>query len=222
MSQTGRQRQSRNRRTQCAAGAGLLAPQAAEIVSLESRSSWPGPWMDTIMTASETANFEGLVRKHHRRLMAYALGLGLGTVPAEDLVQDALVVAVRRWHAYDASRDFGVWVRGIIRNKYREWARSRQRDTLSERELEHLDAEHASWDTTGRSSDAPLRALRTCLERLPENLCNAVELFYMKRLSGADTAQRLQLSEANVRKRLERARTRLAKCIQVTLAAEES
>lgn len=174
------------------------------------------------MTASETANFEQLVRRHHRRLMAYAFGLGLGTAHAEDLVQDALVATFTRWHAYDSAKDFGAWVRGIIRNKYREWARAQRRDTVAETELKHLDAEHTSWDNAGGAPDAPLRALRTCMERLPENLRNAVELFYMKRLSGAETAQRLQQSEPNIRKRLERARARLAKCIRVTLAAEES
>ncbi|MBT3377335.1 MAG: sigma-70 family RNA polymerase sigma factor [Lentisphaerae bacterium] len=173
------------------------------------------------MTASETAHFERLVHRYHRSLMAYAFGLGLGAAHAEDLVQDALVIAFSRWQTFDREGSFGAWVRGIIRNKYREWARAQHRHQLAAEEIQNLDAEHVTWDRIG-DPDAPFHALRVCLERLPGHLRAVVDLFYMKQLSGAETAQRLDQSEANTRKRLQRARDRLAKCIGVTLTSEEA
>src|SRR5882672_1639776 len=92
--------------------------------------------------ALEPKGFEVLVREHHRRLLAYGLALTHRTEVAEDLVQDALLVAHRDLAKFDAARDFGAWVRGIVRMKYLEWARSHRTQQLSESQLEDLDARH--------------------------------------------------------------------------------
>ena len=90
--------------------------------------------------------FEALVREHHRRLLAYAVALAHRTDVAEDLVQDALLVAHRDLGRYDAARDFGAWVRGIIRMKYFEWTRSHRTTRMSEAQIEAIEAEHREWD----------------------------------------------------------------------------
>ena len=105
-------------------------------------------WTQTPGTpkALEPKGFEALVREHHRRLLAYALALTRKNDVAEDLVQDALLVVHRDLTRFDASRDFGAWVRGIIRMKYLEWTRSQRTERLSESQLEELDARHREWD----------------------------------------------------------------------------
>ncbi|RPH35917.1 MAG: hypothetical protein EHM91_16645, partial [Planctomycetota bacterium] len=72
----------------------------------------------------DAGGFESQVRLHHRRLLAYALALTRRLDASEDLVQDALLIAHRDLAKYDASRDFGAWLRGIVRMKYLEWTRS--------------------------------------------------------------------------------------------------
>src|SRR5262245_9639150 len=96
--------------------------------------------------ALESKGFEALVREHHRRLLAYGLALTRRSDAAEDLVQDALLVAHRDLAKFDASRDFGAWVRGIVRMKYLEWTRSHRTECLSEAQLEELDVRHREWD----------------------------------------------------------------------------
>jgi RNA polymerase sigma factor (sigma-70 family) len=60
--------------------------------------------------------------------------------------------------------------------------------------------------------------MRACLDRLPATLGDAVRLFYLEELSGAETAERLATNAATVRKRLQRARAELATCIRARLA----
>jgi len=170
--------------------------------------------------ALEPKGFEALVREHHRRLLAYGLALTRRTEVAEDLVQDALLVAHRDLGKFDADRDFGAWVRGIVRMKYLEWTRSQRTERMTESQLEEIDARHREWDRAAEEGrgDA-LAALRLCREELGEHVAAALDLFYSEKLSCADIAARLDVSEVVIRKRLQRARDVLGQCLQKRLGA---
>lgn len=170
--------------------------------------------------ALEPKGFEALVREHHRRLLAYGLALTRRTEAAEDLVQDALLIAHRDLGKFDASRDFGAWVRGIVRMKYLEWTRSQRTERMTESQLEEIDARHREWDRAAEEGrgDA-LAALRLCREELGDHVAAALDLFYSEKLSCADIAARLRVSEVVIRKRLQRARDVLGQCLQKRLGA---
>ena len=170
--------------------------------------------------ALEPNGFETLVRGHHRRLLAYGLALTRRNEVAEDLVQDALLIAHRDLGKFDADRDFGAWVRGIVRMKYLEWTRSRRTERMSESQLEELDARHREWDRAAEESrgDA-LEALRRCREELGKHIADALDLYYSDQQSCAEIAARLNVTEVVVRKRLQRARDVLGDCLQKRLGA---
>jgi len=158
--------------------------------------------------------FEILVRQYHRRLLAYATTLTRQEAGAEDLVQDAFVTAYQNLAKFDTSRDFGAWVRGIIKNKYYEWMRSRRESLLDEHILDAIDRQHQRWDRAiEKGSLNPLRALQYCITKLSAVLRQAVDLFYLKRQPCAAIATHLETSEASIKKRLQRARENLAKCV---------
>ncbi|HUR39315.1 MAG TPA: sigma-70 family RNA polymerase sigma factor [Planctomycetota bacterium] len=164
--------------------------------------------------------FEALVREHHRRLLAYALALTRRVDVSEDLVQDALLVTHRDLAKFDAARDFGAWVRGILRMKYLEWTRSHRLERLTEVQLDAIDARHREWDRAAEEDrvDA-LAALRLCREELGDHIGDTLDLFYAEHQSCADIAARLHVSEVVVRKRLQRARDVLGDCLQKRLGA---
>jgi RNA polymerase sigma factor (sigma-70 family) len=168
--------------------------------------------------ALEPKGFETLVREHHRRLLAYALALTRRNDVAEDLVQDALLIAHRELGRFDAGRDFGAWVRGIIRMKYLEWGRSHRTTRMTEAQLEAIEAEHREWDRAAVEGrvDA-LAALRLCREELGTHVVETLDLFYSAKRSCADIAERLNTTEIVVRKRLQRARDVLGDCLKKRL-----
>ena len=163
--------------------------------------------------------FEILVREHHRMLLAYAMALTSNAAVAEDLAQDAFLAAYQHLDRFDPARDFAAWVRGIVRNKYREWARKRREIPVTESVLEGLEQQHGSWHGAADKAEDVLHALQTCLGKLPEHFARVVDMFYMKDLPGAEIATRMSQTETAVRKRLQRARERLATCIEQALAA---
>ena len=166
----------------------------------------------------EPRDFESLVRAHHRRLLAYALALTRRNDVAEDLVQEALLVAHRDLAKFDVLRDFGAWVRGIVRMKYLEWTRSRRTEQMTEAQMDAIDAKHREWDVaSAEGRGEALTALRLCREDLGDHIAETLDLFYSGQKSCAEIAAQLKTNEIVIRKRLQRAREALADCLQKRL-----
>ncbi len=177
--------------------------------------------LSPLATAS-SKSFEILVRQHHRRLLAYALSILGDEHAARDVVQDAFVTAYQTLDKFDASKDFGAWVRGILRNKCHEWRRTRNFVAVDEELLEVIDHQHREWDELeAETGGKVMAALQTCLPKLSNPLSQVVNLFYMNRLSGKDVASEIGEEEATVRKRLQRARKQLGECITRTLQTQD-
>ena len=161
-------------------------------------------------------DFEDLVRSHHRDLLVYATALTRNPATARDIVQEAFIVAYEKREIFDVTRDFATWMRGIVRNKWREWLRKNRRYDLGDHELARIDADIAAWQTSRALQDNSLfEALEDCLERLPETLRSTIKAYYYEGRSGDDVATVLHVASAAVRKRLQRARTLLKQCLDL-------
>ncbi len=168
-------------------------------------------------TEIDSKAFEVLVTEHHHRVMAYVLSLTHNREAARDIVQEAFITAYRKLANYDTSRNFGSWVRGIARLCYFEWRRKHLEQSASPEQLEMVERQHAAWDIRENEPGSTMEALHQCLQKLPEAMALAVHQFYLEEQSGAEVAAELQVNEATVRKRLQRARVWLGQCIEETL-----
>lgn len=159
--------------------------------------------------------FAALARRHHRGLLAYARALTREQTTSADLVQEAFVAAWRNLGRFDVTRDFGAWLRGIIRNKWREHLRRHSREVdVDEDTLEAWEARFAQWDAGHDKADSGVfEALEDCLARLPETLREAVRRFYYLEEPGETIATGLGINAAALRKRLQRARQALHDCL---------
>ncbi|NQZ68176.1 MAG: sigma-70 family RNA polymerase sigma factor [Lentisphaeria bacterium] len=162
--------------------------------------------------------FEILVQEHHRRLLGYAFALVSSREVAEDLVQDAFVTAFYKLSTFDASRNFGAWMRGIVRIKFLEWCRKKKEFAISPAELDLLEEQHHEWDNLANEPGDIMNALAHCMKTLPNEMGETVDLYYLKELSGTETAKQLDVQESTIRKRLQRARQKLALCINNRLS----
>ena len=164
-------------------------------------------------------SYEILVREYHRRALAYALSLIPTEDDARDLVQEAFVIAYRNLDKFDQNRDFGSWLRGIVRMKYLELIRQRKRQSVSKEDLEALDAFHAGWDRAVIERNASaLDALQFCLGKLQNSARSLVDAYYFENLRGQAIAARLGITEEAVWKRMERIRQVLLTCVNNSLA----
>jgi len=161
-------------------------------------------------------DFAVLVERHHRDLLVYAVALSRSDATARDIVQDSFIVAYEKMHLFDVTRDFATWMRGIVRNKWREWLRRERKYDLNDNELARIDAAVAIWQERQTQGHDPLSiALETCLTKLPEDLRETIELYYYEGCTGDEVADRLRLAPAAIRKRLQRARSALKQCLEL-------
>jgi len=166
-------------------------------------------------------DFATLVTRHHRDLLVYARALARDDSVARDLVQEAFISAYEHARRFDATRDFASWMRGIVRNKWREWARKNRRYRLGDAEIALVDADIAAWQSQRAAGLTDLfEALEICLARLPERLSDAVHAVYFEGCTSDEASDRLGVPAAAVRKRLQRARGLLKECLDRRLEGE--
>ena len=159
--------------------------------------------------------FAVLAREHHRGLLIFARALSRNEATAADLTQEAFLTAWRNLESFDTARDFGAWLRGIVRNKWREHLRKHAREVdVDDATIDSWENNLARWDEN-RANGNPdlLDALDDCLKRLPDAMGDAVRGFYYRQEPGETVAQQLGIDATTLRKRLQRARETLRSCL---------
>jgi RNA polymerase sigma factor (sigma-70 family) len=161
-------------------------------------------------------SFAILAREHHRGLLVYGRALAGNEATAADLVQDAFVTAWKNLSRFDVTRDFGSWMRGIVRNKWREYLRRHRREVdVDDATLEVWESRFITWDDGRNSGHGDLfELLENCLARLPEPMREAVDRFYYQDAAGESVADSLGIDTATLRKRLQRSREALRNCLE--------
>lgn len=146
--------------------------------------------------------FEAFYRREYVRIVALARVLA-GPAMAEDLAQEAMLVAFRRWREVSAMVDPAMWVRRVCANMATSSLRRRgaeARAILRVGPRRHRVVELGSDD----------ESLWEELRRLPRRQAQVMALHYIYDLSVADTAQTLGMREGTAKAHLFRGRTTLA------------
>jgi RNA polymerase sigma-70 factor (ECF subfamily) len=163
------------------------------------------------------ALFEILIREHAEALTAFLRASVADRAAAEDLFQETMLVAWRKIGAYDRTRPFGAWLRGIARMLVLAYYRdaARERPLGAEMVLEHLDRQLTNIERQpGDTFDEKIAALRDCLTRLEPDYRQTIELHYQQGKTTDWIASQLATTRAAIQKRLQRARQQLAECLQ--------
>jgi RNA polymerase sigma-70 factor (ECF subfamily) len=158
--------------------------------------------------------FSELVRRHQARVRA-ALAVRLSDAhDAEDLAQEAFVIAFRRLEDFDASREFAPWVGAIAFNLLKNyWRKRRAEPAGAAEELEAL--LNRRFEHRLREPDASdkLQALRVCIGKLGDDMKLLVRQHYHQGLSVAELTQAAGVKHSAMTMRLHRLREQLRRCI---------
>ena len=153
-------------------------------------------------------------------LTAYLKASVSDQAAVDDLWQETMVTAWRRWDDYDKKRPFGAWLRGIARLNVLNWYRTQKKTEHScdEVTLEHFENVFSRVnELVGDTFEDKLQALRDCIEGLPEIYRETVRLRYEESLKPAAMSSLQSTAIDTVKKRLQRAKAMLFECISLKL-----
>jgi len=167
--------------------------------------------------AGDREAFSELVQREGARLRAFVACRLHDPEAAEDLAQEAFIVAYRRLADFDASQDFYNWVRGIARNLILNERRKRSREEAAREEL--LD-QAGELGASARGDASVLDALARCLARVSGRLREFLHLRYDQGLELAEVASRLGLTVGSARVAHVRVLRGLRDCLEQSLSGE--
>ncbi len=162
-----------------------------------------------------TETFEQYYQRDYRKLLGLAFVLTGAQGPAEDLCQEALTEAHRKWATIGGYEKPGAWVRRVMVNK----SSSRRRK---------LRAEAKALLRLGTRADVQVEPTERSLEvweavrKLPERQSQAIALHYWDDLPRSDIAEILGCSDETVKTHLKRGRAALAQHLEAFNASDES
>lgn len=158
--------------------------------------------------------FEIEALPHLPALFGLALKLtGGDRAAAEDLVQDTLLKALRRWDTYEPGTNCRAWLMAILRNEFLSGCRRRKRRGTS-LDFEDLDEWlHVEGQSLPDAEEAlPVRLddeVADAVHGLPEHFRRPVVLCDLMGLSYAEVAEHLGVVTGTVKSRLYRGRRAL-------------
>lgn len=172
---------------------------------------------DAILDSKARNLFEILARENSRMLLVYLRSLIRDEATVDDLFQETMVIAWRRLDGCDLDRPFGPWLRGIASKLVMAHYR-RQKVVpivLQEAVLNVIDRHFENINLlAGNTWEDKVAALHACIEELPDKQRFVITGKYFDGASIAGLAERLNMSLEACKKRVQRGRTMLAKCLK--------
>ncbi len=154
--------------------------------------------------ASDTIEtFDAFYRRELPDLVAFAAALA-GPAAADDIAQDAMLVAYKRWDTVSVMDVPAAWVRRVCANRA---VSSLRRRGVEVRALLRLSARRPDEPPP---LDGAAAAFWGEVRRLPRRQAQAVALFYVYDLGVAEIARTLGCAEGTVKVHLSRGRAALA------------
>jgi RNA polymerase sigma factor (sigma-70 family) len=150
-------------------------------------------------------------------LVALGVALSGDRHRAEDLAQDALLAAHRRWDDLAAYDSPGAWTRRVLMNRARSSWRRRRVEVAALERVARLDQAPRANETEPR---VDVDRFWSEVRRLPRRQAQCVALRYVDELSIGEISQVLGCEVATVRVHLHRGRAALAKRLNVEEASD--
>jgi RNA polymerase sigma-70 factor (ECF subfamily) len=162
--------------------------------------------------------------KYETALVAYAYGLLQDWASAQDAVQNAYVVAMKKREDFDPESNIFTWLRSIVRFEALNMIRDRRREAAANEQLRTMIDEklQAYWD-----EDEALRtrraaaALDECMMRLKRKWRELILSFYRDAVSCEKLAVAHSMTPNAVRLTLSRSRKSLRKCVSARMSHME-
>lgn len=168
----------------------------------------------------ETFLFEAIVRRYNSYLYRVGRSYGFNHQEVEDLMQETYLSAYVNLRQFEHRSSFKTWIVRIMLNHcyHKVHKLSFQRETATEQEIQEKSIpmfNHTKDDTEKTVLNDELKiVLENAVERIPLDYRIVFALRELNGLSVLETAEALNITQSNVKVRLNRAKLMLRKEIQ--------
>jgi RNA polymerase sigma-70 factor, ECF subfamily len=179
-------------------------------MTLEKCQELPDDDLVRRVRAGETHLYELLMRRYNQRVFRVIRSVASNDADAEDILQEAWVRAFEHLDQFEGRASFSTWVTKI--GFYESLARARKSARLTA-----LDESHGeNMDNPERQAmrDELGRMLQSAVDLLPASYRSVFVMREVERMSTAETAECLEISEEAVKTRLHRSRAMLRRDLE--------
>lgn len=161
-------------------------------------------------------NFDELVREHQAGLRAFIRALGADEAWVDDIAQESFIVAYKKRAEFDATADFGKWLRGIARRQVmaERTKTARRSRILHEGVCDVL----AGLGNDEKDEEPDLKAMviamKDCVAALPADQAEILRMRYQDGRQAKDLATSLERTADAIRKQLQRIREGVRRCVE--------
>lgn len=176
--------------------------------------------------AGEKPLYEILVRRFNSYLYKVGRSYNFNHEDTQDLMQDTYIAAYKSLSQFERRSDFKTWlIRIMLNNCYHKKQKSNFKNEISN-EMMHDNVipmfTHRNNDGNKEIHNRELgHIIESLLSEIPENFRMVFSLREITGLNVSETANLLEISEANVKVRLNRAKTLIRKQIEKTYSSHE-
>lgn len=154
-----------------------------------------------------------------QRLSAAAWLVVRDAQAAEDIFQNVVLKSVRRGVTFEHEGALLSWATVSARREGIDWLRKRKHEMLG-LEADVLDLLDHEWQTKHSQSEGPrMEALRECLDSVPANSRQLLELRYFEGRSCQEVAETVGAGVEAIYQRLSRLHRQLKQCVEQRLAS---
>jgi RNA polymerase sigma factor (sigma-70 family) len=178
--------------------------------------------------AGESALFEILIRRNNPFLYKTGRSYGYNHEDTQDLMQETFINAYMNLSKFESRSSFKTWIIKIMLNNcfHKQEKYSYQKETGRAEDIHEksipMYTTHKSTDTNEVVTNRELNhVIEKSLERVPGDYRLVFSLREISGLNVAETAEALNITESNVKVRLNRAKAMLRKEIERNYSAKE-
>jgi len=168
-----------------------------------------------MMTAGE---FEELAAKNRRAVLAYAYTCCADLSLADDIVQEAMLIAFEKREHYFREADFNAWLISIARNV---WFRERERLARRCKPLDFVEKNAASFFAPEGYEEERWKeeraVLRRCIRKLDDTDRRLITTHLTGNMKYAELAARMKQTLSWVKVRIFRAKKQLLRCVKLAM-----
>jgi RNA polymerase sigma-70 factor (ECF subfamily) len=172
--------------------------------------------------SGDTAAFELIMRRYNQRLFRVARSIVGHDMEAEDVVQEAYISAFTNLHQFQGRSAFSTWLTKIA--VYAASRRQRKQQFLRRATTEFAMNPMTNQSQPDAATEASRRELDNVLaqavDALPDDLRTVFTLRMVEQMDTDEVAECLELTPANIKVRLHRAKLRLRSWIDNQIGHE--